>query len=94
MSPGPTCSVSSRSAAAAAPRAYNVASGEPHTIGEMAFALAKAFGGPEPLVTGQFRLGDVRHIVASPEAAHHDLGFAATVGFHEGMAAFATAQLR
>ncbi|BEP11900.1 NAD-dependent epimerase/dehydratase family protein [Acidothermaceae bacterium B102] len=74
--------------------AYNVASGEPHTVGEMAFALAKAFGGPEPVVTGQFRLGDVRHIVASAEAARRDLGFTAMVGFDDGMADFATAQLR
>jgi dTDP-L-rhamnose 4-epimerase len=74
--------------------AYNVASGVPHTVGEMAFALAKAFGGPEPLVTGQFRLGDVRHIVACPEAARRGLGFTAAVGFEEGMAHFATAQQR
>ena len=29
-------------------RAYNIASGEPHTIGQMAGALATAFGGPCP----------------------------------------------
>ena len=74
--------------------AYNVASGEPHTVGEMAFALAKAFGGAEPLVTGQFRLGDVRHIVASPEAARLGLGFEAQVAFDRGMTEFSTAQLR
>ena len=50
-------------------RAYNVASGEPHTIGEMAGALATAFGGPAPVVTGEFRIGDVRHVVASPALA-------------------------
>src|ERR1700690_4266207 len=44
-------------------RCYNVASGEPHTVGEMATALAAAFGPVEPAVTGEFRLGDVRHIV-------------------------------
>ena len=74
--------------------AYNVASGEPHTIGEMAFALTKAFGVAAPEVTGQFRLGDVRHIIASPEAVRIRLGFAATVPFSEGMTDFATAQLR
>ena len=58
-------------------RAYNVASGEPHTIGEMAAALATAFGGPAPVVTGQFRVGDVRHVVASPELAGSELGFRA-----------------
>ncbi len=76
-------------------RCYNVASGEPHTVGEMAAALAAAFGGGlEPAVTGEYRLGDVRHIVASPAAAAADLGFRAQIGFAEGMAEFARAALR
>jgi dTDP-L-rhamnose 4-epimerase len=76
-------------------RCYNVASGEPHTVGEMAVALAGAFGGGlEPVVTGEFRLGDVRHVVASPAAAAADLGFRAQTGFTEGMAEFAHAALR
>jgi dTDP-L-rhamnose 4-epimerase len=76
-------------------RAYNVASGEPHTVGEMASALADACGGSiEPKITGEYRLGDVRHIVASPEAAARDLGFRARIGFAEGMTEFATAPLR
>jgi dTDP-L-rhamnose 4-epimerase len=76
-------------------RAYNVASGTPHTVGEMAAELAAAFGGRiEPKVTGEYRLGDVRHIVASPEAAARDLGFRAGIGFSEGIAEFARAELR
>ena len=76
-------------------RCYNVASGEPHTVGEMATALAGAFGGGlQPVVTGEFRLGDVRHVVASPAAAAADLGFRAQIGFAEGMAEFAHAALR
>jgi dTDP-L-rhamnose 4-epimerase len=76
-------------------RCYNVASGEPHTVGEMAAALAGAFGGGlEPVVTGEYRLGDVRHVVASPAAAAADLGFRAQIGFAEGMAEFARASLR
>jgi len=75
-------------------RCYNVASGEPHTVGEMASALAAAFGGPEPVVTGEYRLGDVRHIVASPATALLRLGFRAQTGFAEGMAGFARAPLR
>src|SRR5690349_4319035 len=66
-------------------RAYNVASGEPHTIEEMAIALAKAYGGPRPVVTGEYRLGDVRHIVASPERAAAELGFRASISFADGM---------
>jgi dTDP-L-rhamnose 4-epimerase len=84
-----------RRAVAGGLRCYNVASGEPHTVGEMATALAGAFGGGlEPVVTGEYRLGDVRHVVASPAAAAADLGFRAQVGFTEGMAEFAHAALR
>jgi dTDP-L-rhamnose 4-epimerase len=72
-------------------RPYNVASGEPHTVQEMATALAKAYGGPDPVVTGDHRLGDVRHIVASPDRAAAELGFRASIAFDDGMAEFATA---
>jgi dTDP-L-rhamnose 4-epimerase len=76
-------------------RAYNVASGTPHTVGEMASALAAAFGGGlEPKVTGEYRLGDVRHVVASPEAAAADLGYRARIPFEDGISEFATAELR
>ncbi len=75
-------------------RAYNIASGEPHTIGAMASALASAFGGPQPQVTGQYRLGDVRHVVASPERAQRELGFRAQIPFAAGIAQFAKAPLR
>lgn len=73
--------------------AYNVASGTPHTVGEMAAALAAGRGGPEPVTTGEFRLGDVRHIVATPDRARDELGFEAAVGFERGMKEFATAAL-
>jgi dTDP-L-rhamnose 4-epimerase len=73
---------------------YNVGSGRPHTVGEMAEALAAAFGGPRPVVTGEYRAADVRHVVAGTERARTGLGFRARVGFAEGMAEFATAPLR
>ncbi len=79
---------------AGADGAFNVCSGEPRTIGEMAAALADAFGGPAPQVTGEFRLGDVRHVVADPARARQELGFAAAVPFADGVRAFATAPLR
>jgi dTDP-L-rhamnose 4-epimerase len=75
-------------------RAYNVASGVPHTVGDMARALADAFGGPDPVVTGEYRIGDVRHIVASPVRAEAELGFRARTTFEDGMREFATAPLR
>ncbi|MFG2246350.1 NAD-dependent epimerase/dehydratase family protein [Spirillospora sp. NPDC048823] len=70
-------------------RAYNIASGEPRTIGDIAGALAGAFGGPGPRVTGGYRLGDVRHIVARPDRARRELGFSPSVSFADGMAEFA-----
>ena len=75
-------------------RCYNVASGEPHTVGEMASALAAAFGDVKPVVTGEYRLGDVRHVVASPATAARDLGFRAQTRFTEGIAEFARSPLR
>ena len=70
---------------------YNVASGTPRTVGEVAWALARASGAgaPHPEVTGEWRLGDVRHVVASPRKAAERLRFVAAVGFDEGMAEFA-----
>jgi dTDP-L-rhamnose 4-epimerase len=76
------------------PGVFNVASGQPHTVGEMAAALAAAMEGPAPQVVGGWRPGDVRHIFASPARAAEQLGFRAEVGFAEGMAEFATAPLR
>ncbi|MDQ0939497.1 NAD(P)-dependent oxidoreductase [Streptomyces sp. V1I1] len=74
--------------------AYNTGSGTPHTVGEMAAALASAHGGPAPVVTGEFRLGDVRHITADSRRLRAELGWKAQVGFVEGMAEFATSGLR
>lgn len=74
--------------------AFNICSGQPHTIADMATALAQACDGPPPQITGRFRLGDVRHILASPERAATELGFRAKTSFTEGMAEFATAPLR
>jgi dTDP-L-rhamnose 4-epimerase len=68
--------------------AYNVASGTPRTVLDLATALCGP--GARPAVTGDFRLGDVRHIVASPIRAAERLGFTATTGFEAGMAEFAS----
>jgi dTDP-L-rhamnose 4-epimerase len=76
------------------PGAYNVASGQPHTVGELAVALSGAMGGPAPEVVGGWRPGDVRHVFASPALAAARLGFRAEVGFAAGSAELAMAQLR
>jgi dTDP-L-rhamnose 4-epimerase len=75
-------------------RAYNIASGRPATVGDLAAELARAAGGPAPVTTGEFRLGDVRHVVASPARAATELGFRAGIGLADGVAEFAHAPLR
>nr|WP_145486742.1 MULTISPECIES: NAD-dependent epimerase/dehydratase family protein [Streptomyces] len=74
--------------------AYNTGSGEPRTVGELARALAEACGGPEPVVTGEYRLGDVRHITADSGRLRAALGWQPQVEFAEGMREFARAGLR
>ena len=75
-------------------RAFNVGSGIVHTIGDLASALSRHSGGPEPVTTGEYRLGDVRHITASSERLRSELGWRPSVTFDEGMAEFASAPLR
>jgi dTDP-L-rhamnose 4-epimerase len=74
--------------------AYNVGSGQPRTVGDLATAMALACGGPEPVVTGAYRLADVRHVVASPDAARSGLGFEARIAPDVGLNELATAPLR
>ncbi len=66
-------------------RAFNVGSGTPRTVGEMATALAVALKGPLPIVTGHFRLGDVRHITADSSRLKSELSWRPRVEFRAGM---------
>lgn len=66
-------------------RPFNVGSGTPRTVGDMARALALALAGPEPVVTGHYRLGDVRHITADSSRLRKELGCAPKVDFADGM---------
>jgi dTDP-L-rhamnose 4-epimerase len=70
-------------------RAFNVGSGTPRTVGDMARSLASALNGPEPLVTRHYRLGDVRHITADSSRLKRELGWRPQVGFEAGMAELA-----
>ncbi len=71
--------------------AFNVASGTPRSVGQLAQALTDAAGpgAPAPETTGQFRLGDVRHVFASADRAAAVLGFRAAEDFADGIAEFA-----
>ena len=76
-------------------RAFNVCSGHPVTILDVARMVTA--GGPAPwapVVSGNYRLGDVRHVVASPTRATEELGFTARVTPEVGLARFAVDPLR
>jgi dTDP-L-rhamnose 4-epimerase len=70
--------------------AFNVASGTPRSVGEMARTLTHG----EVEVTGEWRAGDVRHVFASPYRARTELGFRAQEDFAAGMDEFRQARLR
>jgi dTDP-L-rhamnose 4-epimerase len=77
------------------PGVFNVASGTPRTVLEMAGALSRAYDGDRsPRITGEWRGGDVRHVFASAELAAERLGFRAQEEFDAGMREFAVAPLR
>ena len=70
-------------------------SGTPVTILDVARRVAAGAGRDlEPEVTGGFRPGDVRHVVASPDLARSELDFTASVDPETGLADFAQAPLR
>jgi dTDP-L-rhamnose 4-epimerase len=71
--------------------AFNVCSGRPRSVGDMAHALRAAHGdgAPDVEVTGEYRLGDVRHVFASAALAAQRLGFTAREDFAAGMAELA-----
>jgi dTDP-L-rhamnose 4-epimerase len=74
--------------------AFNVCSGQPISIKQVAESLTTGIAGPAPVTTGRYRPGDVRHIVADPARAAATLGFRATIMPEHGLRDFATAPLR
>ena len=65
--------------------ALNIGSGRVTTIGEVAAALTDAVAGPSPVITGDFRLGDVRHVTADSAAARRVLGWSAEIALRDGV---------
>jgi dTDP-L-rhamnose 4-epimerase len=72
---------------------FNVCTGAPRTVLDMAAAL-RPEGAEPPQVVGGFRLGDIRHVFASHHRAAELLGFRASISFEDGMREFTTAPLR
>jgi dTDP-L-rhamnose 4-epimerase len=73
---------------------FNVGSGTPRTVGEMAAELSRAVAGPEPVVTGAYRLGDVRHITADSSRLRSTFGWVPALQFSDGLRELATEEDR
>lgn len=65
--------------------ALNIGSRDVTTIGQMAALVSETARGPAPVVTGQYRLGDVRHITADCRAAAEVLGWQASRPLRESL---------
>jgi dTDP-L-rhamnose 4-epimerase len=71
-------------------RAVNVGSGGPVTVAELAVRLGAVTGRSiEPEVTGEYRVGDIRHCFADIRLARETLDYAPQVGLDEGIAELA-----
>lgn len=67
----------------------NIGSGVPTTVVDVVDALFRAFDATVPVsISGNFRLGDIRHNVADTTRARDLLGFEAEVPFAEGIRRF------
>ncbi|AZS36146.1 dTDP-L-rhamnose 4-epimerase [Microbacterium lemovicicum] len=74
---------------AAAGGVFNVGSGVATTVHDVVAALFAAFGTTVPTrVSGNYRLGDIRHNIADTTALREKLGFTPAVSFSEGVSAF------
>jgi dTDP-L-rhamnose 4-epimerase len=75
--------------AEAAGRVFNVGTGVPISVNQVVDALARHLNLPvESAVSGNFRLGDIRHNYADMTLAQTVLGFAPAYDFERGIAEF------
>lgn len=71
-------------------RVFNVGSGQRYTVRQLAEELARVMGRDiEAEVTGDYRVGDIRHCFADIARARHVLGYEPRVTLEEGMAELA-----
>jgi dTDP-L-rhamnose 4-epimerase len=71
---------------------FNIGSGHRYRIRDIAQRIADVLGRDsiEPQVTGQYRVGDIRHCFADIALAKKHLGYEAEVSFERGMAELAS----
>lgn len=68
-------------------RVLNVGSGQSHTIREIAEKAAQVFGKQhiEAEITGEYRMGDIRHCIADITLARQLLGYEPRMGLDQGL---------
>lgn len=73
--------------AEAAGRIFNVGSGRAYSVLEIAVKMARLLGKEqlEPEITGQYRVGDIRHCFADIRSAQAILGYVPKVTLEEGL---------
>jgi len=65
---------------------FNIGSGTPRTINEIALKLAELLGkATEPEITGKYRVGDIRHCFADIARAKQVLGYGPKVELEDGL---------
>jgi len=70
----------------AAYEVFNIGSGNSYTVNEIASKLSKTMGvSVEQSVTGQYRVGDIRHCFGDISKAKRILGFQPEVNFEDGL---------
>lgn len=68
---------------------YNIGSGEVTTIHEIAVQMTELFHvARRPVITGQYRVGDVRHCLADISRARRELSYQPNVRFTQGLNEF------
>lgn len=71
-------------------RTFNVGSGVGTNVSTVVEELMRAYGAEVPVeITGNFRLGDIRHNIADTTRIREALGFEPRVSFREGVEMFA-----
>jgi dTDP-L-rhamnose 4-epimerase len=72
-------------------RAFNVGSGQHYTVHTIAGRLAAVLGKEhiQPIITGRYRVGDVRHCFADITLARQVLGYEPRVTLDNGLQQFA-----
>ncbi len=66
---------------------FNIGSGHPHTVCEVAEAMAEVLGCSdiEPEITGKHRVGDIRHCFADISLARRVIGYEPRIRLREGL---------